>query len=96
MQVRLRNLLQQRKRHEGFDHRDRRRAVGRGAGHGLPLRVFDMDLEIYRVKVSYHQKPSRRINMDLRLAEGPDRHPRTLIASCSSFNPRWSRCVITG
>jgi predicted alternative tryptophan synthase beta-subunit len=40
--------------------------VGLGPGHGLPLRVFDIDLEIYMVKVSYHQKPYRRIIMDLR------------------------------
>jgi predicted alternative tryptophan synthase beta-subunit len=60
----LRNLLQQGKRHEGTDHRDRRRAVGQRPGHGLPLRVFDTDLEIYMVKVSYHQKPYRRIIME--------------------------------
>ena len=65
--VRLNNLLQQGSRHQGADHRDRRRAVGGGAGHGLPLRVFDIDLEIYMVKVSYNQKPYRRISMDLRL-----------------------------
>jgi tryptophan synthase beta chain len=28
---------------------------------------FDIDLEVYMVKVSYHQKPYRRIIMDLRL-----------------------------
>jgi tryptophan synthase beta chain len=33
----------------------------------MACRFFDIDLEIYRVKVSYHQKPYRRIIMDLRL-----------------------------
>ncbi len=49
------------KRDQSDNNRNRRRAMGIGAGNGCNF--FDIDLEVYMVKVSYHQKPYRRIVM---------------------------------
>jgi tryptophan synthase beta chain len=43
--------------------------VEQRSGHGLPLRIFDIGLEIYMVKVSYQQKPYRRIIMENFMAD---------------------------
>ena len=67
-------LLQQASRRHAADDRDRRRPVGQRLS--MACQVFGLELTVYMVKVSYHQKPYRRLLMELKGAKvhpSPDR-----------------------
>ncbi len=60
------------------------------------LRVLDIDLEVYRVKVSYHQKPCRRIIMEnygATVHASPSHHThygQSLLAKTPALPARWA------
>jgi tryptophan synthase beta chain len=54
-------LLQQAVRHQAPDHRDRRRPVGQRAG--LRLQLFGLECKVYMVRISFDQKPFRKMMM---------------------------------
>ena len=56
-------LLQQGGRDEGADDGDRARGSGERRSR-MACNFFDLDLEVFMVRVSYHQKPYRRIVME--------------------------------
>ena len=58
-----------------------------GSALAMACKFFDIDLEVYMVKVSYHQKPYRRIIMEsfgAQVYESPSDHTHTLAHTASA------------
>ena len=81
-------VLQQDGRHQAAGYRNRRRPVGQRSA--LACKLFGLECMVYMVKVSYHQKPYRRMLMHTwgaKVHREPERSRRMSAATILDKDP---------